>query len=199
MIQSRQYAYINSTPETCRDILPKTWNIKDKFPSLCVGTDDLTITYSGFGLSSHDAAAIRTDNEIPKECGIFYFEVTIVDDGKDGYLAVGLMERQSNLQRLPGWDKNSYGYHADDGKAFNASVNGEDYGPPYSRGDVIGCGLNRLRSTLFYTKNGLNLGAACNKSVGNIHPAVGMQSTDCQVKANFGQEPFMFDIDDYVM
>ena len=75
------------------------------------------------------------------------------------YIGVGLSDKNAPLSRLPGWDKCSYGYHADDGKAFcGASNAGEDYGPMFTTGDVIGCGLNFLDRTIFYTKNGINLG-----------------------------------------
>ena len=56
------------------------------------------------------------------------------------------------------WHHNAYGYHGDDGRKFHASVSGEAYGPPFTTGDVIGCGINFLNGTAFYTKNGHNLG-----------------------------------------
>lgn len=31
-------------------------------------------------------------------------------------MGIGLSAENVNLQRLPGWDKNSYAYHGDDGK-----------------------------------------------------------------------------------
>ena len=75
------------------------------------------------------------------------------------YIGVGLSDKSAPLSRLPGWDKCSYGYHADDGKAFcGASNAGEDYGPTFTTGDVIGCGLNFVDRTIFYTKNGIHLG-----------------------------------------
>ena len=62
--------------------------------------------------------------------------------------------------RLPGWDKGSYGYHGDDGNAFCGSGQGQVYGPTFTTGDVIGCGLNLIDGSCFYTKNGHNLGTA---------------------------------------
>ena len=59
-----------------------------------------------------------------------------------------------------GWEKDSYGYHADDGHSFCASAAGEAYGPTFTTGDIIGCGLNLIDKTCFYTKNGVNLGIA---------------------------------------
>ena len=60
----------------------------------------------------------------------------------------------------PGWDKHSYGYHGDNGHTFNSAGNGQPYGPTFTTGDVVGCGVNLIDNTCFYTKNGVNLGVA---------------------------------------
>lgn len=57
-----------------------------------------------------------------------------------------------------GWEKNSYGYHGDDGHSFCSSGTGKPYGPTFTTGDVIGCGVNLIDNACFYTKNGVNLG-----------------------------------------
>lgn len=64
-----------------------------------------------------------------------------------------------NINKL-GWDKHSYGYHGDDGHSFCSSGTGQPYGPTFTTGDVIGCGVNLIDNTCFYTKNGHNLGTA---------------------------------------
>ena len=61
---------------------------------------------------------------------------------------------------VPGWDKHSYGYHGDDGHSFCSSGTGQPYGPTFTTGDVIGCCVNLIEHTCFYTKNGVNLGIA---------------------------------------
>jgi hypothetical protein len=38
------------------------------------------------------------------------------------------------MDRLPGWDNHSYGYHGDDGCAFKGSGKGNAYGPTFSTG-----------------------------------------------------------------
>jgi len=57
-----------------------------------------------------------------------------------------------------GWEKSSFGYHGDDGNSFCSSGSGQPYGPTFTTGDVIGCCVNLVDMTCFYTKNGINLG-----------------------------------------
>lgn len=152
----------------------------------------------GPGKTHKDAAAIRTDCVIPPACGIYYYEVKIISKGRDGYMGIGLSKAEVQLCRLPGWDKNSYGYHGDDGHSFCCSGTGQNYGPTFTTGDVIGCCLNLIDNTCFYTKNGFNLGIAFRDLPNDLYPTVGLQTPSESVEANFGQYPFEFDIHNYV-
>lgn len=62
------------------------------------------------------------------------------------------------MARAPGWEQESWGYHGDDGRSFAAQNGGRDYGPKFSIGDVIGCGVNFKTGSAFYTKNGQFIG-----------------------------------------
>lgn len=115
---------------------------------------------SGVGKSHNDAASVRTPYPIPAACGLYYFEVKIISKGRDGYMGIGLTAQNFKSNRLPGWDKQSYGYHGDDGNSFSSSGNGKSYGPTFTTDDIIGCGVNLVTNTCFYTKNGHNLGIA---------------------------------------
>ena len=119
------------------------------------------MSYKGPGKNNHkDASSVRATHCVPASCGLYYYEVKIVSKGRDGYMGIGLSCQMWGINRLPGWDKGSYGYHGDDGNAFCGSGQGQIYGPTFTTGDVIGCGLNLIEGSCFYTKNGHNLGTA---------------------------------------
>lgn len=113
-------------------------------------------------------------------------------------MGIGLSAQGVNMNRLPGWDKHSYGYHGDDGHSFCSSGTGQPYGPTFTTGDVIGCCVNLINNTCFYTKNGHSLGIAFTDLPPNLYPTVGLQTPGEVVDANFGQHPFVFDIEDYM-
>ncbi|XP_011502358.1 PREDICTED: ran-binding protein 9 [Ceratosolen solmsi marchali] len=178
--------------------LPRSWSSKDKYNYIGLSQNNLRVHYKGYGKTHKDAASVRTTNSIPAACGLYYFEVKIVSKGRDGYMGIGLSAHGVNVNRLPGWDKNSYGYHGDDGHSFCSSGTGQPYGPTFTTGDIIGCGVNLVDNTAFYTKNGHHLGIAFTDLPPNLYPTVGLQTPGEVVDANFGQVPFVFDISDMI-
>ncbi|XP_015177929.1 PREDICTED: ran-binding protein 9 isoform X2 [Polistes dominula] len=176
--------------------LPRSWSPKDKYNYIGLSQNNLRVHYKGYGKTHKDAASVRTTHSIPASCGLYYFEVKIVSKGRDGYMGIGLSAHGVNVNRLPGWDKHSYGYHGDDGHSFCSSGTGQPYGPTFTTGDVIGCGVNLVDNTAFYTKNGHHLGIAFTDLPPNLYPTVGLQTPGEVVDANFGQSPFVFDIGD---
>ncbi|KAJ3050020.1 hypothetical protein HK097_009001, partial [Rhizophlyctis rosea] len=184
--------------------LPTHWNARDKCQYVEISNQGSRVSYTGTGKSDSDAAAVRANTPIPPQCGIYYFETTIVSKGRDGYIGIGFCTRSVALGRLPGWEDSSWGYHGDDGHSFSCSGTGKMYGPTYTTGDVIGCIINFLNMTASFTRNGVHLGVAFKELNRNmrdtekaLYPSVGLRTPGEIVEANFGTQPFVFDIEQF--
>ena len=170
-----------------------------KHHALQASKDKLEVRYVGKGNHSHDVGAIRADRPCPQRRVLYYFEVTVLDAGLRGSIAVGLADSTLQLCRQPGWEPNSYGYHGADGRKYTDSERGESYGPAFTTGDVVGCGVLCLsRRQVFFTKNGRHLGDAFVGVGGVLYPTVGLHSPNESVSINFGGSPFKFDCEGLV-
>lgn len=147
--------------------LPSRWTQFASGGALEVGPNGLDVKFVGQQkLTEHEAAATRTDYPMPRECGIYYFEVSVISKGKEGLIGIGFSGMKASLERLPGWEPESWAYHGDDGMSFCCQYTGKPYGPQFTTGDVIGCGVNFLTNQAFFTKNGVflsKLGRLCIK------------------------------------
>lgn len=198
--------------------LPSKWAVPDKYGGLEISADGQDVKFVGPSkIGDHEAAATRSDNPMPKECGIYYFEVHIISKGKEGMIGVGFSGVNASLEKLPGWEPDSWAYHGDDGKAFCCQSPGKPYGPTFTTGDTIGCGVNFMTGCAFFTKNGVLLGKSNFKSLlillliktqgaafrdlrdVKLYPSVGMKRPHAHLSVNFGQRPFMFNIDNMVL
>lgn len=63
-----------------------------------------------------------------------------------------------SLNRAPGWEPESWGYHSDDGNLFASASTGKAYGPKFGVGDTVGCLVNFRTATASFTHNGRDLG-----------------------------------------
>ncbi|KAJ5128384.1 SPla/RYanodine receptor SPRY [Penicillium atrosanguineum] len=202
--------------------LPSQWSSSDKYAGLELSNDALDVRYTGpVHKHDHEAAALRADNPMPPQCGIYYFEIKIESKPKEGMIGIGFSSTKASVERLPGWEQESWAYHGDDGKSFfgESQGQGRSYGPTFGVGDTVGCGVNFSTGSAFFTKNGVFLGTdPINRETRNsegelttkgnafhdlrnvkLYPSVGMKKQPpVHLKANFGQEPFVFDIDGMV-
>ncbi|KAI9925700.1 Ran-binding protein 9 [Aspergillus wentii] len=183
--------------------LPARWNDADKYSGLELTGGGLEVRYTGpINKHDHEAAAVRADNPMPPQCGIYYFEITIHSKPKEGMIGIGFSSNKASVERLPGWEQESWAYHGDDGKSFfgESQGQGRPYGPTFGAGDTVGCGVNFSTGCAFFTKNGDFLGNAF-RELRNVklYPSVGMKKQPpVHLAANFGQLPFIFDIDGMV-
>ena len=119
--------------------LPWSWSTQDWCTGIGLSQNNLRTHYKESGKSPKDAAAVRTRCSIPSACGLYYFEVKFISKGRDGYIGIGLCTQNVNPSKLPGWEKELYGYHANDGHCF---VHLHCYGPTFTTGDTVSRGLN---------------------------------------------------------
>lgn len=120
-------------------------------------------------------------------------------------VAVGLAMKEFQVQsRMPGWDRVSFGYHGDDGGIFHASGGMQkEFGPKFGAGDTVGCGVDYISKSIFYTLNGKFLGYAWENVSDSIlendlYPAVGLD-TNCPIHLNWGSSgPFQFDLSGFI-
>ncbi|TFK30672.1 SPRY-domain-containing protein [Coprinopsis marcescibilis] len=192
----------SSSQQSPRFKLPSRWNTEDRHNYLSISPDGRDLTYNGSNAphGDKDGAAARANCPVPPACGIYYYEVQLRGKEQKSHVSIGFSGPNVKTTRLPGWEQNSWGYHGDDGFSFAAEKNGSVYSQTYGAGDYVGCGIDFSTRRVFYTKNGQFLGPVFN-DVGkgiDLYPAVGMQQHQESIRANFGQEPFIFDIDNHV-
>ncbi|CAG8609365.1 18040_t:CDS:2 [Acaulospora morrowiae] len=119
----------------------------------------------------------------------YYYEITILSNPRKrgSTIAIGLATKPYPPFRLPGWHKESVGWHSDDGRKFyNESYGGRTYSEIWGDvGDVIGCGYYPKTGIVFFTKNGQRMGNAFSGLRHIWFPTVGADN-DSKIEFNFG-------------
>lgn len=170
---------------------------------LVVSQDKLSVEYLGhkYGAHENDVGCIQANYPCPTACTIYYFELTVKDQGDKGLMAIGFTESGFKLGRHPGWEMNSFGFHAEDGRVCHGAIEGIPYGPRFGTHDIVGAGIDYAAQEIFFTKNGASLGAAVkgvrmeNFANGELYPTIGLHSPREKVEINFGQRPFLYDVE----
>ncbi|KAI9031826.1 concanavalin A-like lectin/glucanase domain-containing protein [Phycomyces nitens] len=121
-----------------------------------------------------------------------YWEVKILQLQDQERLAIGLSTKPYPVWTLPGFHRHSVAYHSHTGAIHTSDpLIGRPYGPPFKQGDVIGVGFLTQTSTVFFTRNGKNLGKASIGFKFPCYPSIGSNGPS-QVSVNFGQQDFLF-------
>ncbi|KAI8364732.1 concanavalin A-like lectin/glucanase domain-containing protein, partial [Radiomyces spectabilis] len=122
-----------------------------------------------------------------------YFEVKVHAMAQEVVLAIGLTTRPYPLFRMPGWNKFSVAYHSDDGRKFcDDPTGGQEYGPSWGVGDIVGCGYQPETGNIFFTLNGRMIDQAFVGLERHHYFASFGADGFAQVSINFGQRPFLF-------
>lgn len=186
---------------------PSAWSTDDlnKFAHLGVSEDGLEATRINYYV--WDRGMVLADHPIPFGTTRYYYEITVHEsENVEGIIGLGFTNQYTLLDNMPGWDTcraPSWGYHGDDGGLFHYQHDSFHVteGPHWTKGDTIGCGIDFIKGTIFYTKNGELLGDAFNDvGHGRLFPCVGIGPERITVRANFGldgETPFKYDVHRY--
>ena len=151
-----------------------------------VFVNECTVKYIGKGISKIDYGIVQTEKEIVNKRPIFYFETNIINDGEESDLLIGIAAKDLTEKSIQlGLTTHSYGYHSK-GKSYNNKKNNK-YGESFKKGDIIGCGIDFINKSIFYTKNGKFLDFAFKEvnfelNKGIFYPSICMHSLNTEVK-----------------
>lgn len=144
-----------------------------------------SITVSGDVISSAGGPLFLVKFVDPLSPLLNYFEYVIEDVGKEAAIGIGVGERKYSMAAMPGWNPNSCGYHADDGKLFLEAGRGADFAETCVAGDSVGCGVDFDAEgvgegyvNVFFTKNGQQVGrlVKMKRPVHGFYPMIGLHS-----------------------
>ena len=119
-----------------------------------------------------------------------YFEYEIVSRGLKCAIGLGVGDQAYPLDRMPGWNRNGIGYHADDGRLFHQDGYGKQFGPTCTEGDCMGCGVDFDSDVgygyceVFFTKNRQQVGepVRMKQPVYGLYPIIGLHSRGEKVR-----------------
>ncbi|CAB4474799.1 uncharacterized protein OCT59_015550 [Rhizophagus irregularis] len=141
------------------------------------------------------ALNMHTSSTQPIEYWFYYYEITISSNPNNDktIIAIGLATKNYSINRLPGCDTHSVGFHSDEGRTFhNEGYTGSKYAEKWGKvNDVIGCGYCPNTGQIFFTMNGKNLGIAYTSLFYNWYPTIGSNGF-CSLNVNFGQKEFKY-------
>ncbi|KAF2874322.1 ankyrin repeat-containing domain protein [Massariosphaeria phaeospora] len=174
---------------------PSRWHPREKLPCFEYKPDGrevvMTEALKGPDLEGIEEtySTIKADHPmipIGKE-GVYYFEIRIEVGSENGLFSIGFCEQDVGTAISLGKHCSTWGYYGTNGKVSTGHESDTDYGEPCNTGDVIGCGVNFVYHTAFYTKNGKVIRRAFSNVRGKLFPAVTMDATSpgCQISAKF--------------
>ena len=175
------------------------WSSTDK-GALIELTSDSGIRYVSVNRGDGDSL-IRTSESIPDFAQSFYFEMKIIDCGQDGAIGIGLATSDADTNIMPGWNKNTIGYHGDDGGIYQGSGCAVEETDTFTTHDVVSCQVKRVRidelrfgTVIQFGKNGKTVGPLMYMMNEHLHPVIGMGTPGARAKTNLGEDAFAYEL-----
>lgn len=118
-----------------------------------------------------------------------YFEVKIVDYGRDGSIAIGIAHHSYPLNKMPGLRKGSIAFHCGSSQLIYKNRKRANVSCSIQQGDVIGCGIQSSFASMddpivFFTRNNKKLGSM-KVTLSRLFPIIGLRSQGGKVEVNW--------------
>lgn len=143
-------------------------------------------TASGFSF-------LGTQKPVSLKAG-YYFEVEVINLGTPAGIALGFSKQVNTHSSWPQVLSESFTLHADSGALFeDTNEITSDFMQPAQPRDIIGCGFNKATNTIFFTKNGTEIGTGFeNFNEQECYPVILLRGEGATVRPNLGSKFFKF-------
>jgi len=81
---------------------PLEFNTGNHGPGLEICKDKLTLRYVGEARHTNDVGSIQANRPAPPHALLYYFELTVLDKGESGKIAIGFSDKNFKVTRQPG-------------------------------------------------------------------------------------------------
>ncbi|KAL3125620.1 hypothetical protein niasHT_010200 [Heterodera trifolii] len=131
---------------------------------------------------------------------IFYFEISVESvKKKNDYISFGFaVKQQTNLDGSIIFMNGTYAYESDGEIRINGEGKGKNAKYSYRFGYTVGIGINLITRQLFFTRNGQLLDSSnffvSPSFFSHLFPFVSLDHSGDEIKANFGNDKFKFDL-----
>ena len=176
---------------------PSCWSPVNKHKNIEISQNGLDIHCQ----RGKNVQSILTNYPVPDNYGYYYYEVHITSMKRNASIALGLGTQGTKMNVLPGDSSNSkdtIGYRNDSRRIHNGGKSTLASDPPCLEGDTVGFYVDLQEGSCYVTRNGKIIGQAMNKLKlkGPLYPSVGFgkRSVGTSVRANFGGQPFQFQV-----
>ncbi|KRX04794.1 Concanavalin A-like lectin/glucanases superfamily [Pseudocohnilembus persalinus] len=172
-------------------------------PFFKVGSNQLTVYYTGRNLAYVDYTSVQSNQPARKEDFVYYYECSIDQKGQNqNDLCIGFADKDFPPNKMPGFTSkygSSYGYMSS-GTLYTGKHPVLANLPKFEKKDIIGCGINYFTKEIFFTVNGkLIAGIRCEEEeIREFYATVGLHGIQTQITFNFGKKEFLFNIKDYI-
>ena len=173
----------------CRNMMSQSiWSSFDKGPNIDIVNDDI-IQFHG---QSGRGEVVRTAEPIPNRCPYYYFEIQIMTTEGTGGVTMGLSSQDSGSNPCRKSKKN-----------FQANEYISIFTPKhyYTFDDVIGCYVDLINSSYFFTMNGKIMcePISFNRKEEILYPTVSLSRNGDIIRINFKEEVCKFNVTGIIM